>query len=54
MNVEIRNVVSIDLGELLENEKSDYCHRTVIVETAEGQVVIKLYSKDDDALKVAV
>lgn len=54
MNVEIRNVVSIDLGELLRNEKSDYCHRTVIIETPEGQVVLKLYSKDGDALKVAV
>lgn len=54
MNVEVRNVVSIDLGELLSNEKSGYYHRTFIIETPEGQVVLKLYSKDGDALKVAV
>ena len=54
MNVEIRDVVSIDLGELLSNDKSGYCHRTIIIQTPEGQVAIKLYSKDEDALKVAV
>jgi len=54
MNVEVRNVVGIDLGELLTNEKSDYCHRTIVIETPQGQVVLKLYSKDGDALKVAV
>jgi hypothetical protein len=54
MNVEIRNVISIDLGELLSNDKSGYCHRTIVIETPEGQVVIKLYSKNENALKVAV
>jgi hypothetical protein len=54
MNVEIRNVISIDLGELLTNEKSDYCHRTIVIETPEGQVVLKLYSKDGDALRIAI
>jgi hypothetical protein len=54
MNVEIRNVISIDLGELLSNDKSGYCHRTIVIETPEGQVVIKLYSKDGDALRIAI
>jgi hypothetical protein len=54
MNVEVRNVIRIDLGELLSNGSSDYCHRTIVIETPEGLVVLKLYSKDEDALKVAV
>jgi hypothetical protein len=54
MNIEVRNVVNINLGELLYNEKSGYCHRTIVVETPEGLVVLKLYSKDEDSLKVAV
>ena len=54
MNVEVHNVVNINLGELFYNENSGYCHRTIVVETPEGLVVLKLYSKDGDALKVAV
>jgi|GEM_PF-1512840 hypothetical protein len=54
MNIEVRNVVNINLGELLYNEKSGYYHRTILIETPEEVVVIKIYSKDGDALKVAV
>lgn len=54
MNIEVRNVQTIELGELLTNEKSDYCHRTIVIHTPEGQVVLKLYSKDGDNLRVAI
>jgi hypothetical protein len=54
MNVEVRNVVSIDLGELLVNERSGYYHRKVVIKTSDGQVVLWLYSEGEDALKVAV
>jgi hypothetical protein len=54
MNVEVRNVVSIDLGELLQNEKSDYYYRTITIQTAEGELEIKLYGKNESALKVTV
>ena len=53
MNLEIKNVLSIELGEVLSNEKSDYSHRTLVITTSDGQVTIKLYTKgDEDALKV--
>jgi hypothetical protein len=55
MNVEIRNVQAIELGEVLSNEKSEYSHRTLIIMTAEGQVMIKLYTKGhEDCLKVVL
>jgi hypothetical protein len=54
MNIEVRNVVSVNFTELHYNEKSDYCHRTIVIETPEGLVMLKLYSKDENALKVAV
>lgn len=55
MNIEIRNVQAIELGEVLSNEKSDYNHRTLIIMTSEGTVTIKLYTKaHEDALKLCV
>jgi hypothetical protein len=54
MNVEVRNVVSIDLGELLQNEKSDYYHRTITIQTSEGEIEIKLYSNNQPAIRVTV
>ena len=55
MNLDIKNVLSIELGEVLSNEKSDYSHRTLVITTADGQVTIKLYTEgDEDCLKLCV
>ena len=55
MNIDIKNVLSIELGEVLSNEKSDYSHRTLEITTSDAQVIIKLYTKgDEDALKLCV
>lgn len=55
MNIEIKNVQSIELGEVLSNEKSDYSHRTLVITTSDGQVTLKLYTKnDEDCLKVCL
>ena len=55
MNLEIKNVLSIELGEVLSNEKSDYSYRTLVITTSDGQVTIKLYTKgDEECLKVCL
>ena len=55
MNIEIRNVQAIELGEVLANESSDYSHRTLVITTADGTVTIELYTKgDEDCLKVCL
>ena len=58
MNIDIKNVLSIELGEILINEKSDYrCYRKLVITTSDGQVTMTLYTKgnaDEDALKVCV
>ena len=55
MNVEIKNVQAIELGEVLSNEKSDYSHRTMVITTSDGQVTIKLYTKgSEECLKVCL
>jgi hypothetical protein len=55
MNLEIKNVLSIELGEVLSNEKSDYSHRTLVITTSDGQVTVKLYTKgDEECLKIVL
>jgi hypothetical protein len=52
MNVDIKHVESIELGEVLEMVGGDRSHRTIIITTAEGQVVIHLYATEADNLRV--
>lgn len=52
MNVEIKNVQAVELGEVLE--VGDRCHRTIIISTPDGQVVVHLYSTEGDNLRVVL
>ena len=54
MSLDIRNVSSIELGEITES--TNYCWRTLTIKTSQGEIQISLYTTTDrfdpDELKV--
>lgn len=55
INLDVRDVVRIEMGEINESTGGEYYWREITIKTDKGDVRINLYSKDtfnEDALKV--
>ncbi len=55
ISMDVRDVTSIELGEIHESTSGEYHWRELTIKTAGGEVRLNLYSKDvfnEDALKV--
>jgi len=55
INLDVRDVVRIEMGETHESSSGDYFWREITIKTDKGEVCISVYSKDtldENALKV--